>query len=160
MISANHNYDNGYISLVNIVLPGLPIKLKVNEFELLLKSEFHISLICVKRIAPLIDNQKASEIEAEIETFFKDFIKTIPLTDYNVSDVYRLVQREERVTLVVMVDVPGIKQFFEALEAKYGIELPLQPTHITIYTLQPEAGIGILSIEELEKDSKIVDVAI
>ena len=81
MISENHNYDNGYIGLVNLVLPTLPKTLKVNGYDLLLKSEFHISLICAKRIAPLINEANATEIEAEIVDYFQEFIKNMPLTE-------------------------------------------------------------------------------
>ena len=59
-----------------------------------------------------------------------------------------------------MTSLPGLEKFFAELQEKYGVKLPLQPTHITLYTLQPEAGIGILSPHELERDSEVVDVAL
>jgi len=160
MISNNHNYDSGYVGLVNVALTNLPDKVRVKEYELLLKSEFHVSLICAKRIAPMVDESGATEIEAEIVAFFLDFIKSTPLANFSVRNVYRLVKRDERVTLVGMVDVPGIEKLFAALEEKYDTKFPLQPTHITLYTLQPDAGIGILSREQLEEDSEIVQVPI
>jgi hypothetical protein len=66
MISLHHNYDNGYMGLVNIELSNLPQKLSVEGYELLLKSEFHISLISAKKIALLIDPDRAGEIQLEI----------------------------------------------------------------------------------------------
>jgi hypothetical protein len=160
MISEHHNYDNGYIGLVDLKLNGLPDKISVEGYELLLKSEHHISLICAKKIAPLIDANRAAEIEAEIVEFFKQYIQRTPLTEFSLTGLFRLVKRDERVTLVAMVNVPGVGELFNELAGKYGVELPLQPTHITLYTLQPETGIGILSPAELERDSHAVDVAL
>jgi hypothetical protein len=160
MISARHNHNNGYIALVNIELGDLPQKLSVGEHELVLKSEFHISLVCTKKIAVLIDPTRVDEIRAEIVESFKQFIQTTPLTDYEITNEFRLVKRDERVTLVVLVAVPGIEDFFAKLEEKYDKKIPVQVTHITLYTLQPEVGIGILSLEELERDSEPVNVSL
>lgn len=160
MISANHNYDNGYVCLVNLALADLPETVKINGYELFVKSEFHISLICVKRIAPIIGGVDRAELENEIVNFFLDFIKSTPLIDYSFDNVYRLVRKDERAALVGMVNVPGIEKLFAGLEKKFGVTLPLQPTHITLYTLQPDAGIGILSEEQLEEISEIIEVPI
>jgi hypothetical protein len=160
MISAHHNYDNGYIGHVNIELNGLPPKIVVGEYDLLKKSEFHISLISAKKIAAIIDSNRAAEIQTEIVAFFKEFIKTTPLDDYGLTNKFRLVKRDERVTLVVLATVPGIEKFFAELGAKYNKQLPVQVMHITLYTLQPEVGIGILSTDELERDSEAVEVSL
>jgi hypothetical protein len=160
MISARHNHNNGYIALVNIELGDLPQKLSIGEYELVLKSEFHISLVCTKKIAVLIDPTRVDEIRAEIVESFKQFIQTTPLTDYEITNEFRLVKRDERVTLVVLAVVPGLENFFTELEERYGENIPVQVTHITLYTLQPEAGIGIFSLEELERDSKPVDISL
>jgi hypothetical protein len=160
MISPRHNHNNGYIGLVNIELDNLPQKISVGEYELVLKSEFHISLVCTKKIAVLIDPTRVDEIRAEIVESFKQFIQTTPLTNYEITNEFRLIKRDERVTLVVLVVVPGIEDFFAELEEKYDKKIPVQVTHITLYTLQPEVGIGILSLEELERDSEPVNVSL
>lgn len=158
MISAHHNHNNGYIALVNLELGNLPQKLSVGEYELVIKSEFHISLVCTKKLALLIDPSRVDEIRAEIVESFQQFIHANPLTHYEITNDFRLVKRDDRVTLVVLVTVPGIESFFSELEKKYNKKLPVQVTHITLYTLRPEEGIGILSSEELERDSVPVAV--
>ena len=160
MISDRHNHDDGYIALVNINLGELPSTLTVGDYVLTRKSEFHISLVCTKKIAPLIDAENAGVIEAEIVEDFKDFITTTPLTDYQITNQFRLVRRDERVTLVVLATVPAIEDFFALLEKKYGTKLPVQVTHITLYTLQPEVGIGIISQEDLTHISEPIDIAL
>ena len=57
-----------------------------------------------------------------------------------------------------MVSLENIDELFDFLRSKHGVDFPTQPTHITMYTLQPEAGIGILSQAELARDSVTVDV--
>jgi hypothetical protein len=158
MISTHHNYDNGYIGLVNLSLEGLPKTVSVQGHTLHLKQELHISLICAKRIAPIINAAEKDKIEAKIVTLFKAFIGDHSLDNFSLLSEFRFVERDKRKTLVVMVEVPGLELFFKQLEEKYQTELPLQPTHITLYTLQPEAGIGILSPEELEQYSTVVTV--
>jgi hypothetical protein len=158
MITPFHNYDNGYIGLANLPLPELPKTLSVSGYDLVVKSEFHISLLCTKNIAKLIDS--AGDIEAELVQAFKEFITTSPLTCYTLTGKYELVKRDDRVTVVALANVPGVDQLFAGLSTRYGVTLPVQPTHITLYTLQPEMGIGILSPEELARDGQPVTPAL
>lgn len=160
MISEYHNYDNGYIGLVNLTVPGLPESLEVAGYSLLRKSEFHVSLICARKIAALVDKKRKEEVETGIVTTFLNFIKTSPLEEYAPQNVYRLVKRDERVSLIGMVAVIGLDKFFAELGQQFNTDLPVQPAHITLYTLQPDAGIGVLSDDQLEKDSTVVTVPI
>jgi len=158
IVSEFHNYDNGYIARVNVTLQNTPEKLDVKGQSLLLKGEFHISLICAKRIAALIDPENKESLQAEILAEFKKFILKHELKDFSLLPEFRFVEMDTRKTLIILVEVPDLDLLFTHLEEKYGTKLPLQPTHITLYTLQPEAGIGILSHEELEQYSELVEV--
>jgi hypothetical protein len=153
-----YGYYDGYIHLAGVRFKGLPEVININDFRLRLKSELHISLICVKRIVPMINEERTDELQAEILEAFQSFITKTPLDTFKPSKVFRLVERDERKTVVMMVEVPHLKEFFEMLSSKYDKRLPVQPTHITLYTLQHEAGIGILTTEELERDSVQVEV--
>jgi hypothetical protein len=161
MITSHHNYDNGYIGLVNLQLANLSKTVDIEDYHLLRKSELHISLLAPKHLAPLIvrtNGESIEQIQDKIVAFFKEFVQTTPLTTYRLTDEVRLVKRDERVTLVAMAKVPGIGEFFAALNARFNTNLPIQVTHITIYTLQPDAGIGINSPEMFEQDSHIVNI--
>lgn len=153
-----YGYENGYIHLANLKINDLPPSVEVNNSTMTLKSEFHISLICAKRIAALIDAEEASEVEKSILDTFINFVGQISLTDYSPTNKFRFVERAEKKTVIAMVEVPGLIDFFDILRDKYAKDLPQQPTHITLYTLQPEIGIGILSAEELERDSTEIKV--
>lgn len=140
------------------VTPGLPETVEVKGYKLLLKSEFHISLIKARFIAELIDPNRVAELEQEIVVAFEKFIATQPLTEFSPTGVFRFVQLDIRKTVVGMCDVPHLKDFFNQLCSTYSFELPDPPTHITMYTLQPERGIRILSPSQLDSDTEVVKV--
>ena len=157
MITDRHNYDNGYIGLVNLDIGELPETIECESYTLHRKSEFHISLVCAKRIAPLIYPDDEDRGREEIVAHFLRIVKDIPLTDFELLPELRFVEKDVRKTLVVMAKVPGIKELFDRLRTEYlGVDIPTQQTHITLYTLQPEAGIGLLSKEEVDKISRPV----
>lgn len=147
-------YDIHYMYLRDLDLGELPTSIEVDGHTLILKSEFHISLVCAVRLAPLINKRGSDKVAAEIIEAFDGFVKEQPLTDYELSGELRLVKRDEKKTVIVMAKVPNLDKFFDSLRRKYNVDLPTQPTHITLYTLPPDnIGIGILSDEELRRDS-------
>lgn len=158
MITERHNYDNGYIALVNIELENAPDKITVNGDELLKKSEFHVSIMAIKNLAPLLEPDSAEKASELLKQDFLDFAATKDLTSLTLTAKYRLVTRDERATIVAMVDLKGVEGLFQYLRQRHNVDFPTQPTHITLYTLQPEAGIGILSQEQLETSSIPIEV--
>lgn len=157
-LAKEYPYDKGYISLPSIDLSTLPSTITVNGQTLHVKSEFHISLVCVYRLAEMLDASQQEAKEKEIVQAFADYTTNHSLTDYKLLPEYRLVKRDKRVTVVVMAEVPGLADFFTFFSQKFGKDFPPQVAHITLYTLQSDAGIGIISADELQHDSEVVDV--
>lgn len=158
MITPYHNHDNGYISLIIKDFVTLPDEITVSQKTLFRKGEFHVSLLALKNILPLVNAVDARVSEDDLVQDFLDYQKDVELSEYNLTSQLRYVTRGGRETVVVMVDVPNLGGLFDKLRAKYKVDIPTQPTHITLYTLQPETGIGILSNVELERDSKPVEI--
>jgi hypothetical protein len=158
IITKNHNHDNGYIPLVNLLISNIPEKIKVQDFELLKKNEFHVSIMALKHLAPMLNPDNVEQASEQLKQDFLEFIKKHNMSNYNLTGEYRLVKRDERVTLVAMAKLENLDSFFEYLRSKHATDFPTQPAHITMYTLQPEAGIGILSDDELQRDSIIVSI--
>jgi hypothetical protein len=152
-LPSQYNYSHGYITLQNLELAGLPDKINVAGQEFQLKDEFHLSLICVYEIANLIDPQRKQQIEKLIVREFANYIKNQPLDKFKLRGDYRFVQLDIRKTIIALADVEGLANFFKTLSQKFGKDLPVQPAHITLYTLQPNVGIGILSHQELGSNS-------
>ncbi len=101
-LTERHGYTNGYIELSDIELAGLPETVEVNGETLLRKSEFHISLICAKRVAAIIDEANKNQIQNEIVESFKTFVSEVhPLDGFELTGELRLVTLDERKTIVV-----------------------------------------------------------
>ncbi len=144
-----YKFGDGYIYLP-LEINNIPKEIKINEYNLSLKSSFHCSLVCVKRILP--------EQEAEIIKYFCEFVSNNELSFLNFKNEFRLVKRDDRVSVVVMCEISNIEKFFQELGEKYNTKIEIQPTHVTIYTLQPDKGIGILDNTELQNISSLVEV--
>ena len=159
MTETNHSfgdtsieYNKRYISLL-LKLSKLPASLAVEEYKLHLRSSFHVSLVCVKNI--LVDCPDSEEV---ILDTFESFLKKQEITFSNFTGEFRLATVNERVSVVAMCEVLNLKDFFDALNKKLKSNIPYQPTHVTLYTLQPDAGIGLNSQAELEKLSRPIAV--
>lgn len=159
MITEHHNYDDGYVGLPNLQIGVLPERITVEGDELVMKDEFHISLLGIKRIAPMIRPDNEDEGRRELLDKFNQIVKDVPLNKYEILPELRVVQRGDRKTLVVMAKVPGIEELFDRLRSTYpNIDIPTQQTHITLYTLPESMAIGLISAEDVEKLSHKVQV--
>lgn len=155
MITKRHNCGGGCISLPFVTLADVPEKITAGGYELSRKSEFHVSLMALDKLAAMID---ASDIDRSAEALKQSFVayaETHDLTDFHLTGQYRLVKKDKRVTVVALVDFDGIEGLFDFLREKHGVDFPTQPTHITVYTLQPDAGIGIVSDSEMAQTEAV-----
>ena len=158
MITDKHSYGGGYISLINFDLQNVPEKVDIDGYELLKQNEFHISIMALKNLAPMLDVENPEQACEQLKRDFLEFAKTHNLAGFRLTGEYRMVQRDERVTIVAMVELRNINKLFDYLRSKHGIDFPTQPTHITMYTLHPNVGIGILSQDELANNSSLVSI--
>jgi len=117
-ISDIYNYEDGYIGL-NINIDGLPESIVVKGYELVPKSDFHITLINAGATARSIDAENAESIEKEILYEFKNFIYKQPLDSYQLFKKFRFVTRNERKSIIAVANVPKLKEFFDVLCKKY-----------------------------------------
>lgn len=155
-----NEYGSGYLQLINLSLGKLPETIELEGEELIIKNEFHISLVWVGKLSEMVDKQNKEKIKKEMIEDFERFTEKYSLKDYELTKELRLVRKGSQKTIIVMAKVPHLKTFFDQLSLKYGLELPYQPTHITLYTLPTDKiGIGILSEEELNDFSEPIDIS-
>ena len=143
-------FDNikGYITLP-VEAKDIPKTIDINGKTLLLKSTFHVSLVYVKGIVL----KHGEEYEQKVIDLFCDFVRSNKISFTGYKDEFRRAIDKEtgKETVIVMCDVLNIKEFFEALNKKFGFDIEIPPTHVTLYTLQQDKGIGLndsLSIKE------------
>lgn len=157
--SLYNNYKNQFISLANLSVGDIPDSLEFEGTKFIVKSEFHITLLAAQHIAEIIDKNNVEELQLKIIDEFYKFSKEFPLTEYELLDDMRLVTVGDSKTIVVTVNLKGIEEFFKRLEGRYRKALPVQPTHITLYTLPTDTfGIPIFSYEELQSISRPIKI--
>jgi len=147
-------YGKGYIYLP-IELTGLPKEFDLEGETLSLKSSFHVSLVCVKDLLAKYDKENLEQM------IFDQFCAFVAKNDINFlkfTGEFHLAKHEERKSLVAICEVSNLDNFTSSLSQELGLEISLQPTHVTLYTLQPDMGIGLNNPTDLENKSVIVDV--
>lgn len=160
MITKYHNHENGYIALVNVSVTGIPDRIVISGKELTKKSEFHISLVATKHLSVIIVPEHVDKEARQLETYFLDFAKQNDLTKFSFTGEFRVVSKAERLSVVAMVKLRNTTALFKYLEQQSNTRLPVQPTHVTLYTLQQDVGIGILSYDELAKISEDIELPV
>lgn len=151
--SSNVTYDKGYIALW-LDTYDLPETFTCKNLILHKKDHFHVSLLCVKNILETIP-----DIEDTVLKYFCEFQKHHPVVFTGFTGEYRLAKRDEKMSAVALCEVSNLHKFAEYLSEKINIEIHHQPAHVTLYTLQPNAGIGLNSKEELHEKSEPLEVS-
>jgi len=140
-------YSKGYIGLP-VVINDLPQVIEIEGVRLQRKNSFHVSLVCVKVILA-----KKSDVEQVVLDEFCRFANINDISFIRYTGEFRLAEHEDRRSLVALCEVSNLNEFLESLSIKLGIDIPHQPTHVTLFTLQPEMGIGINSPTDMEVKS-------
>jgi hypothetical protein len=163
-------YMYGKKSYIIMPLPffDLPETLDVEGYTLLRKSSFHVSLLYVKDLVSIYEVSKSNvvgsadskngNIEQSILDCFCRSVKSTDIDFVKFTGEFRLAKDGERVTLVALCEVSGLKELSESFKRDLNIEIPEQPTHVTLYTLQPDIGIGLNSPEAMSSKSVRVEV--
>jgi len=154
-INSPYKYNNGYIYL-SVAADGVDIEstIQVSDEKLYRKSEFHISLVCVRDLLV----QFPSVTEAQVVSFFNRFTGGKDLSQFSYVPEQRIAKHPDgRMSLIQMVVVPGLKDFFDELNDRFDISVDTQPTHITLYTRQKNNGIGINNNTQLHNTRLFIE---
>jgi hypothetical protein len=154
MLSPSHVLAGGYITL-SVALKGLPQTVNCRGTKMVRKEEFHITIISTSRVAGLIDADNSEKIQAEIIKDFRKIADKDKMKQFKLLNQFRFVTRDTRKTIVAVCEFPGGDEFFASLESKFGMSIPRQPFHITIYSLEPSVGISLSSPAEINETTEI-----
>ena len=150
--STNITYSKGYLALWCEDYP-LPDTLEVTGDTLQKIDYFHVSLLCVKNIL-----DKKPDIEEKILKHFCDFLGDNAVEFESFTGEFRVVNDTVRKSVVALCKVSNLNKLSKHLTEKIGIEIAPQPAHVTIYTHQPNVGIGLNSPEEMQEKSEIIEL--
>lgn len=148
-----YKYSKGYI-IHRLNEIKLPATINLSGVEFIAKDPLHCSLIAVKKIVPIImerdQTTEANTEEKVLEAVSTAIMKIQPhITGY--LNEFRIAEKpdEAKRTVIVMAKVDGIEQLFIKVNEILNLEIPTQPTHVTLYTLANGKPIGVTSINEL-----------
>ncbi len=134
----------------------LPPELKIENYRLLLKSSFHISLVCIGKIIEKF-NISIPDFENLVIKDFCDFTQKNDISLVKYSDEFRYATQNERRSVVMMAEISNLNRFFDTLNQKYKLSTETPPTHVTLYTLQPDKGIFITDSNDLKQLTKVIE---
>jgi hypothetical protein len=138
----------------NVAMPlrvaGLASQFTFRSETYHLKEEFHCSLVCVKCIQAGSSDREPSKLGQQVLEEVEVVRKQHEPTFLGYRDELRHVTKNGRQSIVIMVNIANLEPIFEHLRKKLDVELPSQPTHVTLHSTVPNYGIGIPSQEALE----------
>lgn len=135
----------GYSLVVPLMIPGLPETIEALEVRWRRKREFHLTAVAER----VIDDLDAGEAIWDQVIAVASGRCLGPVT---ASEEVRRVRDPDRPalqTLIVMADCPGLEDLYGGLSDALEVELTPPPAHVTLYSTDPAAGIGIVNDSEL-----------
>lgn len=133
----------GYLTLpVNIsIIP----KIKIGSKTFYSKIGYHTSLLY---LGDLPDTQ-----QKEILKFASKY--GVKLS--KVTNVFRAVKKEDNESIIVRVQLQGLKKLINGINKQYGYSYVYPPAHITLFNLKGQYGIGINSLKEYKEITSKLD---
>lgn len=156
-ICGGEKYEVGGPKEDTIGLPvfftGLPSTIEVEGNMLSLKNAFHVSLVCIGKIAEK-NNLTDPDLVTKIVTDFCEFTQYSPVDLVRYRDEFKFATEADRRAVVAMCDISNLDKFFDLINQKYSLKLEYPPTHVTLYTLQPNVGIFLTDNDDINRLTK------
>jgi hypothetical protein len=109
--------------------------------------DYHVTVLS-RHLSPLIEAAKAT---GEVDDIIDE------ITEWEATfrnKFYLMAKRDEegaiKESIIQMIDMPSVGEFFEKLAKEKIIDAPVPPTHITLFTKYNDDGIGIYSQDEFD----------
>lgn len=134
----------GQSVIAPLKIEGLPVEIGVLGRRWQRKAEFHMTVLG----APVIDSAGLRYAQVAALTAGRSVGPIIPA-----REVRRVHHPDDPAleTIVVMVDCPALEPLYEELSEALGPSLTPPPTHVTLYSSDPQEGIGINGEEQLHE---------
>jgi hypothetical protein len=129
-----------------LAISGLPERVEALCGRWQRKSEFHLTAIAVRVLEPF--EARRPELWDLVERMTSGRSLGPVAVGPDVRRASHPSKPELR-TLIVLVDCPGLEPLYRELSAELYALLSPPPAHITLYSTDPDRGIGIVDDEEL-----------
>lgn len=163
MIHTSYQYVRTFIGLpVDArVFAHFPEEIEWAGVSLTKKDKFHMT-ICrgddVFALANEATGISPADAEEKLARIFNAFVEKSPIQISEFLNDFRYAKdtNEEKEAVLIRCKATHLLEFFDVLRKEFGIEIPLQPAHISLYVLEGKSGVHIPSeniMECLEKVS-------
>jgi hypothetical protein len=161
-LAAGVTFSQGCIKLDMQFKPFHP---EVVEFEgktWHAKDELHCTLVSAGKHSAAIAIQKERDEKKVLQEILDSTgaylgVHPIAQKDIRLTDEFRFVTSENGLRSIIrMVEVAGIEELFAVLNTELPYELPVQPTHVTIYTGGDGRGINLRSPQDVAKRTRLM----
>lgn len=153
-----YRYAGGYVGL-KLPLLHISPELEIDGEKLAAKPEFHMSILSVKKYAPILAEKRGISLEKAEEEILKESNRLLiekPIQVRQFSDELRIAEERDKKTLIVMCTASGTEDFFVGMRKALEIEIPTQPFHVTLYTRPNGPGIGLSSAQEVAEQTRLL----
>lgn len=147
-----YQYKKTYIGLPvdALLFKDFPETVEWAGEMLLKKDNFHVTVCFGENIFSQANEQNGipqNKAEEKLLTLFNSFVERTPITLSGFVHDFRYVKDplRGRKSIVLKCQANNLEAFFETLNKQLKISIPLQPAHVTLYTLQQNLGIHIPS---------------
>lgn len=155
-ICNNNKYFYEYETIaLPVSFENLPQEIEAEGYTFILKSSFHVSLVCIGKIIEK-HNITIPDFENSVIKDFCEFIQNNNVSLERYTNEFRFVQSGDKKSIIAMCEISNLDKFFELINKRYGANIEMPPTHATLYTLQPNVGIFVTNSEDLQKLTKMI----
>ncbi len=140
---------------LSVDISNLPARINVENSDLVVKSAFHISLVCINEIIrknKIMDTNFKDSVVAD----FCNFVQGNDVDLIKYTNEFRFLEQNDQKSIVVFCEVSNINKFFDILNEKYNLNLECPPMHVTIYLLEGKLGIFLTDTNDLNDFTKII----
>jgi hypothetical protein len=157
-VNSPYHYDQRYF-FQSVTLPSLPAAVILGGTTYIAKPEFHCSLLAVKRVTLGLARERGvseSDAETQIVAAIKEVLADIKPKFTSFTSEYRIVEKpeEDKKTIVALVNIEHLKNFIDRIATLLETSIPIPIAHITLYTLENGAPIGLVSEQEYQQRSR------
>jgi hypothetical protein len=117
-------------------------KVKVENNLFFSKNGYHVSLLCLEGVTKL-----------EQTKIFK-FAEKYTLKLGTITNTYRLVSEKGQQSIIVNVRFVGLKKLIMAINKRFETDFEYPPTHITLFTLKGQTGVGVNTLRKYSEVSQ------
>ncbi len=160
-IDPQYRYKKTYIGVRvdPVAFKGFPTTVEWRSQMLLKKDEFHATICCGEDIFKEVQKKNGAapeETELKLVELFNNFVQDAPIVLLGFINEFRYAQDERgRATILVRCRFANLEVFFETMNKSLGIAIPIQPAHVTLYTLQKNMGMHIPDEKTMQSLSSV-----